>query len=133
MAWNPRFDLDLKFGESGELWLKLLGAPDGAKIEVKTERDAWFTTGNVVFEFESRGKKSGISVTEADYWFHLLSFEGKIVGAYGFRVHELKVFLRKVYLRPSDYGARVSVGGDNNSSKIIIVPIKQLHRVNLLQ
>ena len=50
MSDRAKFDLDLQYGQAGEKWLAWLGT-DQAKVEVKTERDTWATTGNAVFEF----------------------------------------------------------------------------------
>ena len=44
---------------------------DKFKVEVKTERDWWYR--NIAIEVESYGKPSGIAVTEADYWVHILA------------------------------------------------------------
>jgi hypothetical protein len=40
---------------------------DGVKYEVKADRNM-FKTGNVIIEYESNKKASGISITEADYY-----------------------------------------------------------------
>ena len=52
-----KFDIDLQYGKvrEGEIASML----QNEKIEVKTERDIWKTTGNIVVEFECRGKPSG--------------------------------------------------------------------------
>lgn len=131
MAWNPKFDLDLKFGQQGEQWLKMLGTAGGLKIEVKTERDQWAKTGNIVFEYRCRGKASGVSTTEADFWVCLLSLEGSIVGMYGWHTVQLRAFLRDVVATPSKYNARVVMGGDDKVSEMIIVPMAQLHKIAL--
>ena len=73
---DNKFDLDLQYGQDGERWLAWLGT-DQAKVEVKTERDQWAHTGNAVFEFTSRGKPSGIAVTQADYWVHNFHLNGR--------------------------------------------------------
>ena len=62
---------DLKFGEEYEKGLETLFKTKG-KIEVKTERGKWIETGNIAIEIRCRGKKSGLSVTESDWWFHIL-------------------------------------------------------------
>lgn len=130
MSWNPKFDLDLKFGQVGEQWLKMLGSPGGIKIEVKTERDQWWSTGNLVFEYRCRGKPSGVSTTEAEFWVQLLSKDGCIVGMMGWPTAQLKAFLRNVVKRPGDYGARLVAGGDDRASEMVVIPISQLHKVN---
>ena len=46
---------------------------DKSKIEVKTERDWWFKTGNIAIEMECNGKPSGVMATKSDYWVHILA------------------------------------------------------------
>lgn len=124
---DNRFDIDLQYGQQGERWLQWLGT-DQAKVEVKTERDKWFTTGNSVFEFRSRGKPSGIAVTQADFWMHIFMIKDKTVMAFLFNTEDLKEFLRIVYRNPNKYGAVVCDGGDDKTSALILLPIKQLHK-----
>jgi hypothetical protein len=131
MTWNPKFDKDLKFGEAGENWLVWLGS-DNAKVEVKTERDIWAKTGNIVFEYSCRGKPSGIAKTEADWWVHLLSKDGKVVHGFMWSVPVLKHFLRDIHRDPSMFNCKVLNGGDDHASTMIVVPIKQLYLVNPL-
>jgi hypothetical protein len=125
---NNKFDVDLQYGQEGEKWLVWLGT-DQAKVEVKTERDTWAETGNAVFEYQSRGKPSGVAVTEADYWLHIFKENEQAVMCFMFRVIELKEFLRLVFKNPSKYNARICNGGDNNTSSVILLPIDQLHRI----
>lgn len=127
-AWNPKFDKDLKFGEAGENWLVWLGSPN-IKVEVKTERDTWATTGNVVFEYRCRGKESGISKTQADVWVHLLWKDGGVVGGFLWSIPHLKAFLREAIANPSAFGARLVNGGDDKVSEMIVMPIAQLHKI----
>lgn len=127
-GFNPRFDLDLKFGQQGERWLLWLAQPD-AKVEVKTERDTWRTTGNICFEYECRGKPSGVATTQSDYWVHLLTLDGVSFGGYIWPTTYLKQWLRKVWTRPIFYGARIVAGGDDNASLMLLVPISQLHLI----
>ena len=90
MNKNSDWDLDLEFGEKFEQKLKSLLESKG-KIEVKTERDTWKRTRNIAIEIRGRGgRKSGISITKADWWFHILSYEGKIKGMLCLPVEELK-------------------------------------------
>jgi hypothetical protein len=125
---NNKFDVDLQYGQEGEKWLVWLGT-DQAKVEVKTERDTWAETGNAVFEYQSRGKPSGVAVTEADYWLHIFKEKEQAVMCFMFRVIELKEFLRLVFKNPSKYNARICNGGDNNTSSVILLPIDQLYRI----
>lgn len=127
-GFNPKFDADLKFGEQGEKWLLWLGS-DGAKVEVKTERDQWAKTGNIVFEFfcHRRGIKTGIASTEAEFWVQLLSLDNKIVGGFVWPTDKLKEFLRRVHKAPRAFGARVLRGGDGKYAEMIVIPISQMY------
>jgi hypothetical protein len=124
------FDADLAFGKAGEEWLVWLGTP-AAKVEVKRERDQWLTTGNVCFEYECRGKPSGIAVTQADWWVHLLTVGDDVRGCFVMPVPRLKAFLRWAYSMEgvSQYNFKRVVGGDDNASKMLLVPIHHLHSV----
>ena len=126
MGYNPKFDLDLQFGQQGENWLRWLGT-DQAKVEVKTERDTWASTGNAVFEYAYRGQPSGVAKTEADWWVHVLSLAGEVRACYVFNVIYLKENLRMVYRNPAQYGCVLTKGGDGNMSDVILVPIRNLH------
>jgi|TARA_R100000951_G_C2532864_1_gene146921 hypothetical protein len=120
--YNPKFDLDLKFGEEYEQGLEKLFKTKG-KIEVKTERDKWIETGNIAIEIRCRGKKSGLSVTESDWWFHILSEKGKVKGMICIPVEELKNICRVMIKNGT---AKKIMGGDDNESEILLLPIKEL-------
>jgi hypothetical protein len=128
MALNSKFDKDLKFGEAGENWLVWLGSPN-VKVEVKTERDQWANTGNVVFEYRCRGRDSGVTATRSDVWVHLLWKDGGVVGGFIWSVPHLKAFLREVIAKPGEFGARLVSGGDDKVSEMIVVPLSQLHKI----
>ena len=121
--YNPNFDIDLSWGQVYEEKIKNLLESKG-KIEVKTERDIWATTGNIAIEYECRGKKSGISVTKADWWFHVLTLDDIMVGMVSFSVPRLKMLMRAMY----DQGIAKKVnGGDDNASKMLLLPLKELY------
>jgi len=120
--YNPKFDLDLKFGEKYEQGLEKLFKTKG-KIEVKTERDKWIETGNIAIEIRCRGKKSGLSVTESDWWFHILSEKDKVKGMICLPVEELKNICRVMIKNGT---AKKIMGGDDNESEILLLPIKEL-------
>lgn len=63
------FDLDLAHGKIREEMLRKLLL--NGKIEVKTDHRT-YDTGNVFIEIESRGKPSGITVSESDWWAFVL-------------------------------------------------------------
>jgi len=62
---RDKFDLDLRSGEEWEGFFQ--GIVESGKIECKRDRKT-HETGNVFIEFYCRGKKSGLSVTEAEWW-----------------------------------------------------------------
>ena len=130
---NKKFDIDLQFGQEGERWLVWLGT-DQAKVEVKMERDKWMSTGNAIFEIESRGNPSGVYASEADYWAHLFRSGDKTVMAMVFQMQDLKDFITMVEAYPSFYNARQTMGGDlddngNPTSNLLLIPISQLYRI----
>jgi len=119
VANRKKFDLDLEFGNIGEEFVNEL-FQGGKRVEVKTERDRWSTTGNIVIEFRSYGKPSGVEATEASYWVHLLSLDGSIVGGYIFNVANLRYNLARLY---DSNKIRSVCGGDNKASFMYIVPL----------
>lgn len=113
MKYNNDFKYDLKVGQVKE---KELGEVfKSKKIEVKYDLKA-LNTGNVYVEYSSRGKPSGISTSEADYYcfcfgdtFHLISLS--------------KLRRRcRIYIDTN----RDRLGGDSNTSKGILLPLKDL-------
>ena len=120
--YNPKFDLDLKFGDEYEQGLEKLFKTKG-KIEVKTERDKWIETGNIAIEIRYRGKKSGLAITESDWWFHILSEKGKVKGMICLPVEELKNICRVMIKNGT---AKKVMGGDDNESEMLLLPIKEL-------
>ena len=116
------FDLDLKFGKLGEDFVKDI--QDGNnKIEVKTERDIWKTTGNIAIEMRYKGSPSGISTTESNLWVHLLSYKGVIEGGFMFNVDLLKEKIKKLH---KSGNLKMVMGGDDNMSQMALLPIKEL-------
>lgn len=119
-----KFDLDLRFGQEGEKWLTMLA--DERTVEVKRERDIWALTGNLFFEFKSRGKPSGVAVTQSDYWAHLLSLDGKIKGGLIVETPMLRANLRRLV---KEAKVRVVSGGDDNTSEGVLVPIGMVREI----
>lgn len=118
------WDIDLKFGQEGERWLTLLA--DERKVEVKRERDAWARTGNLFFETTYKGHPSGVNATQSDYWAHLLSLDGKIVGGVIIDVGTLKMNLSRLV---TEGKARRISGGDGNNSGGVLVPLRMVHEL----
>jgi hypothetical protein len=114
---DKRFDIDLQYGQVFER--KVADMLQNSKIEVKTERDKWKDTGNIVIEFESRGRPSGIASTEADYWFHNLAVGDNIVMTLVFSTQTLRNYIVK-------NNPRMIRGGDDNTSRMYLINLKDL-------
>ena len=113
MEHNSDFKFDLKVGQVAE---KELGEIfSNCTIEVKRDLKA-LDTGNVFVEYMSRGKPSGLSTTEADWYCFNLGKKYHIV-----KTKELKNMCRELYKTKRDIR-----GGDSNTSKGILLPIIKL-------
>lgn len=119
---TEKFDIDLEFGKSGEDKFKKIFS-DGDRVEVKTERDIWAKTGNIVIETECRGKPSGISTTQADYWVHQLSLNGEIIGSFVIPVQKLK---DRISYLIDNKEVRTVMGGDDYESRLVLLPISKI-------
>jgi hypothetical protein len=114
---DKRFDLDLAYGQVFEQKVaEILGQ---SKIEVKTEKDKWKQTGNIVIEYESRGKPSGIVTTESDYWIHNLAIDDDIVFSLLIPVDKLRRYIAK-------HNPRSVRGGDDMTSKLYLIKLTDL-------
>lgn len=114
MEYSNDFRYDLKLGQIKE---KELGdILNDKSIEVKTDLKA-AETGSVFVEYESRGNPSGISKTEADYYCFVVSKDSFIL----IKTEKLKEKCRKFLNTNLDLN-----GGDNNTSKGILLPLLQL-------
>lgn len=112
MNYNNDFRHDLSVGQLGEQALGTI--LEHKKIEVKTDLQA-HRTGNVFVEYKSRGKLSGISTSEADYWCFIVSNYQLAMIATG----KLKELARQNW-------SRQVKGGDSNTSDGILIPVKEL-------
>ena len=119
---NNKFDLDLDFGKVGERYIEQVFEGDG-RIEVKTERDIWATTGNIAIEVRCRGKLSGISTTDARTWIQLLSVDNVIKGGFIMPVKQLKARIKELH---ESGEARMVMGGDDDASQLVLIPINKL-------
>ena len=117
---DKRFDLDLQYGQVFEQ--KVADMLQNKKIEVKTERDKWKSTGNIVVEFESRGRPSGIATTEAEYWFHNLAIGNDIVMTLVFPVYKLRSYI-------TNNMPRMIRGGDDNTSRMYLISLTDLVKI----
>lgn len=114
MKYNNDFRHDLEVGQLGE---KLLAdILENKTIEVKKDLKA-FSTGNVFVEYESRGKKSGLSTSEADWWAFIYSDT---------QISLIETKCLKELCRQYIGTKRDVLGGDMNTSKGILLPINEL-------
>lgn len=118
MDYNSDFRYDLKFGQAGEelVGTILEGIIKGdSKFEVKTDRMVG-KTGNLYVEYQSRGKKSGILASEADYWVF-------VIGTTFISIEKRKLI---ELIRINKHWRRDVPGGDDNTSLGVLVPVKEL-------
>jgi len=121
MEFVSDFKKDLNLGQEGEKRAAKIFEIPVTGIEVKDDQQALYT-GNLFIEYESRGKKSGISTTEAEVIFFLI--KGSAGGLF-FYTEELKKILRPLIK------THTIVGGDNNTSKGILISISELMKLRV--
>lgn len=112
---QKNFDIDMEYGTRGENIL--MDILESKRIEVKTDRLAHIT-GNVAIEYKYRGKPSGISTTEAEYWAFVLYDMTTIILV---PTEKLKEIARDKFRKD-----QVTLGGDENASEMILIPIEEL-------
>ena len=117
MIKNSKFDIDLKYGQDRENRIEKI-LKEG-KLEVKTERDWWFKTGNIAIEVECNGKPSGITATKSDYWVHILANGDKDYCRLIFDVSTVKRLVKK-------YINKIKNGGDGFRSRFVLVPLAEI-------
>jgi hypothetical protein len=113
MQFNSDFKFDLLIGNEVEGYLGQI--LNGKRIEVKSDRKA-HKTGRVFVEYESRGKKSGLATTQADYYCFEVSGVFILIST-----PTLKAICRKYIGTEHDIR-----GGDSNTSKGILLPLLEL-------
>jgi hypothetical protein len=113
MEYNNDFKYDLKIGQTKEI--EIGNIFKNSTIEIKYDLQA-LETKNVYVEYFSRGKLSGISTSQADYYCF----------AFGNTFHFISTALLKLKCRKHLGTERDRKGGDLNSSKGILLPINEL-------
>ena len=114
MKYNNDFKYDLKVGQIAEQSLGNL--LDYKKIEVKKDLQA-SKTGNIFIEYFSRGKPSGLSTTESDYYCYFITDTRLFL----IETVDLKKICRRYIGTKRDI-----LGGDLNTSKGILLPLIDL-------
>ena len=121
VMFNKNFKYDLEFGEIREQ--RVADILRHQKIEVKTERGIWQSTGNIAIEIAWRNKPSGLATTEAAYWLHVLERDGEEFCSFLFTVAALKHRINELQHHKK---IRIVMGGDDNQSKLVLLPILEL-------
>ena len=129
------WDIDLDYGHDGEKLICEIFEQDSkidGKIEVKTERGKWQETGNIAIEIgKKQGDKivkSGLNITKAKWWIHVLKSGDNMCFSYIFPV---KTLIRKVKCMLIDGRATKAWGGDYKNSRLVLVPLKEIHKQEL--
>jgi hypothetical protein len=113
MKHSGSFTHDLSFGEESEDWVKELF---GGKVTVEVKRDRLAdATGNLYIEVYSRSKPSGISTTTASVWVFCLNDITLVI-----TTDKLRGIVKE------KYNGRLVKGGDHDSSKGVLIKIKDL-------
>ena len=113
MDYNADFAYDLAVGQMSE---KALGDIfQNRKVEFKADLKAK-ETGNLFIEYESRGEPSGIAKSQADYWCFDIGHLFIII-----ETETLKSIVRPLLGTNAD-----KRGGDNNTSKGVLLPLTEL-------
>ena len=113
MKHSSDFKYDLEVGQVKEEELSRIFS--SMTVEVKYDLRA-LKTKNTFVEYESRGKKSGIARSEADYYCFCFGHTFHLI-----HIDQLKERCRKYFGTSRDVR-----GGDSNTSKGILLPIIEL-------
>lgn len=112
---DNKFDIDLSKAQIREKELRDILSK--AKVEVKTD-SIWKGSKNLAVEFRCRGKPSGISVSEAEYYAFILDANTYTEGIIIIPIEKLLYLARKFYRL-----GKVKNGGDDNASEMVLIPI----------
>lgn len=96
---NNKFDLLMEFNRSP------------VTFEIKT--DSYRDTGNMAIEIESRGKSSGVSVTEADYFITLFKFNNEL---WHIRTEDLKKMISE-----NNFFLKEGAGDKGSNTKFYLI------------
>tara|TARA_R100001244_G_scaffold129588_1_gene101133 strand:- start:1923 stop:2336 length:414 start_codon:yes stop_codon:yes gene_type:complete len=118
---DNKFDIDLGFGTAVESRLQHIMTSKG-KIEVKTERDRWQTSGNFAIEISYKGNLSGLRATKADYWLHAFydTATDEIKFCFMLPTIQLKNVIKEMINKGK---VKKIMGGDNKQAELLLIPI----------
>ena len=111
---RSKFDLDLKSGKEWENFFENIVY--SGKLECKRDKIA-HKTGNIFIEYKCRGKKSGLSITEANWW--VIGIENRNGDIETAILASVKWLQDKC--RPFLETSRDVIGGDDNASRGILL------------
>ena len=117
---------DLAWGVGKENLIKGIVEGKEHKIEVKSEKNKWKETGNIVIEIAFKNKPSGLFATTSKFWIHNLIYNDELIGSFIFTVDSLKKYLERL---KKENRYRTVYGGENNLSLMVLIPIKNLHEI----
>jgi hypothetical protein len=97
--------------------------PNPVLIELKTERWLWRKHNRIAIEYWRNGKPSGISVTQADFWFQELRWanDAPTLCFILFPIDVLKDLTRKAIKNHHN-----AWGGDGRTSKIAFISLTDI-------
>ena len=116
MLYNNDFSHDLLVGQIAEQFLGNL--LENKKIEVKHDKIA-HRSGRVFVEFECRGKPSGITTTQSDFWAFVLITGVVII----ISKNRLTALCNEKY-----NNGYITLGGDGNNSQGFLIELDDLLR-----
>jgi len=115
---DKRFDVNLLEGKLSESkWAKILET-----VEFKKDYKA-HETGNIAVEYKYRGNPSGIATTKAKYVAYILVDKKQNDNVVFFMKTEILRMMCRAYLDKPEHNI---MGGDNNESNLILLPVKEL-------
>lgn len=124
---RAQFDFDLRYGQVRETLARHLLTDGPLTVEVKTDGMSELT-GNVIIEFECRGKPSGIAVTTARWWAFVIGRDSVMVFI---RTDRLKTLARKFYMLGKVVAAG-ELGPDGKKvARGVLIPVSELVKVTL--
>lgn len=122
-GYTSAFDFMVEKARVRENALARLYSDNDLKVELKSD-EAWGSTGNIAIEYSSKGKPSGIAVTEADVWVQeLYDAHSMLVARMQFHMPTLKAICRVAKAE-----GKVRLGGKEHDCMNVILSPFDLRR-----
>jgi hypothetical protein len=113
---DNKFDIDLAKAQIREE--EFANILEKAKVEIKTD-SIWKKSRKLAIEFRCRGKPSGISVSQAEYYVFILDANGYTEGVIIVPIEKVKILATKYFKTNKVFG------GDDNDAEMVLVPIEE--------